>query len=59
MVCALFLSNSIEWDHCLVQSLTTDSCFVDLPDVTLVYSKIVEVFVDVEVGVRKALLIAE
>ena len=58
MVCALFLSNSIEWDHCLVQSLTTDSCFVDLPDVTLVYSKIVEVFVDVEVGVRKALLIA-
>ena len=30
-----------------VQSLTTDSCFVDLPDVTLVYSKIVEVFVDV------------
>ena len=59
MVCALFLSNSIEWDHCLVQSLTTDSCFVDLPDVTLVYSKIVEVFVDVEVGVWKALLIAE
>ena len=59
MVCALFLSNSIEWDHCLVQSLTTDSCFVDLPDVTLVYSKIVEVFVDVEVGVKKALLIAE
>ena len=54
-----FLSNSIEWDHCLVQSLTTDSCFVDLPYVTLVYSKIVEVFVDVEVGVWKALLIAE
>ena len=59
MVCALFLSSSIEWDHCLVQSLTTDSCFVDLPYVTLVYSKIVEVFVDVEVGVWKALLIAE
>ena len=59
MVCALFLSNSIEWDHCLVQSLTTDSCFVDLPDVTLVYSKIVEVFVDAELKSVLALLIAE
>ena len=41
----------------LVQSLTTDSCFVDLTDVTLVYSKIVKVFLDVELSARKALLI--
>ena len=59
MVCALFF---IDLDRVgslpgLVQSLTTDSCFVDLTDVTLVYSKIVKVFLDVELGVRKALLI--
>ena len=41
----------------LVQSLTTDSCFVDLTDVTLVYSRIVKVFLDVELSARKALLI--
>ena len=41
----------------LVQSLTTDSCFVNLTDVTLVYSKIVKVFLDVELSARKALLI--
>ena len=62
MVCALFLSNSsgnptVGSLPGLVQSLTTDSCFVDLTDVTLVYSKIVKVFLDVELGARKALLI--
>ena len=61
MVCALFF---IDLDRVgslpgLVQSLTTDSCFVDLPDVTLVYSKIVEVFVDAELKSVLALLIAE
>ena len=55
-----FLSNSsgiIAWP-CPITHYS-DSCFVDLPDVTLVYSKIVKVFLDVELGVRKALLIAE